>query len=627
MKLTLISRVRFLLLLLIVAIPSSAKVCAQAVRFVQITDPHLFDLGQEGTDNITALAASIKKTNDRQDDGANYLFAIITGDIGIESLVTIGKNQNGDNILERDRAKVEQRIEQGAVELASILSQSKIRVWLLLPGNNDLINEEPDTQYYRLFVQKLRNALPAFEVIDLCPEEPQNDKQQLGVYRLGPLAFIGFNNASFKNNNLPERIAKYKNLQLNYVRQVAARLAGNDIRSAYVFYHIPELDDPYIALDGGPKRRTSAGVGVRYPYSSWFVDKGVFEEWNNLVVNSERVRGLFAGHYHDWRRETYLSPRWLRTTDYSSGSLSKLYISPPVAVKRQQARENQARGFQEVMIDGAGAVNTKIWWFNAANEIGDTEQAPRGNELELGLFYERRHEWQQAETHFQKAAETASSDTVRNDALAGVTRTRDIQHPLLSAVLQWKMLSAILEWKTFALTGLLILAIIFLAWLALRQGYRAMAIHPFGGNDDLAKLLAFGFPATRAKIVRIIGGPNDALVRSVTGVYPFVFPHLDEMFPGQSFELMGTKVPDLNVFLRWINRPRFQVTGGISELLLKQYVYAEIWGRSWWFGTELVDHTSRQIPGGYDGRLEIENFIIDVYLRAHASLEVQRPDA
>jgi hypothetical protein len=153
-----------------------------------------------------------------------------------------------------------------------------------------------------------------------------------------------------------------------------------------------------------------------------------------------------------------------------------------------------------------------------------------------------------------------------------------------------------------------------------------MVIHPFGGNDDLAKLLAFGFPATRAKIVRIIGGPNDALVRSVTGVYPFVFPHLDEIFPGQSFELMGIKVPDLNVFLRWINRPRFQVTGGISELLLKQYVYAEIWGRSWWFGTELVDHTSRQIPSGYDGRLEIENLIIDVYLRAHASLEVQRTD-
>lgn len=616
-------RVLFLLILVCVAWP--ARTTAQPVRFVQITDPHLFEPGQEGIENKAALAAGVKTLNERYAEHADYLFAVITGDFGIESLVTVGKNQNGDSIPEPDKAKLEQRIEQGAIELASILSQSKIRVWLLVPGNNDLINEEPDTQYYRLFVQKLRNALPAFRVIDLCPEEPPNDKQQLGVYRVGPLAFIGFNNASFKNNNLPERIAKYKQNQLNYVRQVAARLAGSDIRSAYIFYHIPELDDPYIALDGGPKRPASAGV--RYPYSSWFVDKDVFEEWKNLVVSSERVHGLFAGHYHDWRRETYLSPRWLRTTDYSSGSLSKLYISPPVAVKRQQDKETQARGFQEIIIDGAGTVTTKILWLNAANEIVDTELESKSNELELGRFYERLHEWQQAETHFQKAAETASSDTVRNDALAGLARTREIRHPLLSAVLERKMFSALLEWKTFVGITLLVLAIIFLAGLAIRQGFRAMVIHPFGGNDDLAKLLAFGFPATRAKIVRILGGPNDAMVKSVTGVYPFIFPNLNEIFPGQSFELMGIKVPDLNVFLRWINRPRFQITGGISELLLKQYVYAELWRRSWWFGTRLIDHTSRQIPSGYDGRLELENFIIDVYLRAYASLEVQRSDS
>jgi len=52
-------------------------------------------------------------------------------------------------------------------------------------------------------------------------------------YRVGSAAFIGFNNASFKNNNVPSRVALYKNKQLNYMRQAANRLAASDIRTAF----------------------------------------------------------------------------------------------------------------------------------------------------------------------------------------------------------------------------------------------------------------------------------------------------------------------------------------------------------------------------------------------------------
>ena len=59
------------------------------VRFVQITDPHLFDQGEE-KENKGALAACVSRLNERIAEDGDYQFAVITGDIGIESLVSVG---------------------------------------------------------------------------------------------------------------------------------------------------------------------------------------------------------------------------------------------------------------------------------------------------------------------------------------------------------------------------------------------------------------------------------------------------------------------------------------------------------------------------------------------------------
>lgn len=613
MRIRLITKTRYLFLILVLSVTASVRISAQAVRFVQITDPHLFDGGEEGVQNKAALAASIAKLNERMNEDADFLFAVMTGDIGIENLVSTGKRPNGDSILEPNQVKRDQRIEQGAAELASILSQSKIRVWLFLPGNNDLLNEEPDTQYYRVFVKKLQALLPNLEITDLCPEEPNVDKQQLGVYRVGSAAFIGFNNASFKNNNDPARVTQYKDKQLEYVRQVVSRTAANDIRRAYVFYHIPELDDPYIVMDSGAKRPTS--VGNPYPSSSWFVDKDVHEAWKKLVVDNEKVRGLFAGHYHDWRRDTYLGYHWLQTTEYPSGSLSKLYIAPPLAIKRQP-KQSQARGFQEITIDGTGTIGREIWWLNSTDLSFDTEPSSKNNELNLALFYEGAHEWQQAETHFTEAAKTAPSTAVRNAALAGLTRVKSAQYPWVKEAWAWS--DPLFLGRLF---GFVVVALfLWLAYIGLREGSQAMVIHPFEGDDQIAKLLAAGFPATRAKIVGILGTTDQSIIKPVIGAYPFVFPKLDEIFPQESFELAGIAVPNLNILLTWLIRPRFQVTGGISDLLFKKYIYAVVWRRRWWFGTRLLFLVDREIPDGYKSRIEIENFIFEVYLKANATL-------
>src|SRR6185369_15146251 len=71
-----------LLLLTVFWVESSAQ-----VRFVQITDPHLFDEEPEASNNRKALAACVKKINERVDAGFNYQFAVITGDIGVEKII------------------------------------------------------------------------------------------------------------------------------------------------------------------------------------------------------------------------------------------------------------------------------------------------------------------------------------------------------------------------------------------------------------------------------------------------------------------------------------------------------------------------------------------------------------
>jgi hypothetical protein len=610
MRIRLTQKARLLFLIFILSVTWSVRINAQAISFVQITDPHLFDGGKEGAENKVALTACIKKLNERVDEHAGYQFAVVTGDIGIENLVShVIDEATGRRVLE-DQETRDRQLEAGADQLATTIALSKIRVWLFLPGNNDLFKEEPDTQYYRAFIKKLQSKLPGLIVIDLCPEEPADKKQELGLYRIGSHAFIGFNNASFKNDNDTRRVSLNKKIQRDYVQQVIKRVDALDVADAFVFYHIPEIDDPHIVLnsdDQTPKAR-EAYADNPYPDSSWFVDKEIQKLWKDKVVKNTKVHGLFAGHLHDWRQETY------------SGSLAKLYVCPPLAIKRQDKTLSQARGFQEVSIDGSGRISRTILWYNPAEGNFGGDPSAENNELQLALFFEGEQQWSDAESHFREAAAKAQSPSDRNAALAGLKRVKDPSHPRVKAMLGWTDPVFLAPYVLRPLGLTVIVLVIWLLYVGVRDGSRGMIVRPFEGDDGLAKLLAVGFPATRAKVMNILGTADQSFVKPVIGVYPFVFPRLDELFPQESFELVGIKLPNLNILLKWLVRPRFQVIGGISELSVDKYVYAEVWRRKWWFGTELIALTTREIPSGYyTGRVELENFILDVYLRAYAT--------
>lgn len=433
---------RLILIRLSLACVIAVFICGAAsaqIKFVQITDLHLYDDGEEASENKRTFRACLTKIDKLIESGADFKFVVVTGDIGIEKLVkpSYDKRREIKEMLEEGKLDqkqaankkeeiarlerdIELKIEGAALEVANMIGNSKVKVWLFVPGNNDLIDEWTNTiEHYQNFAQQLRQALPGKQFRNLG-----SDDLAEGVYApTGGFVFIGFDDGSFKNNNDAKRISNGTNTaaivartdspkcgqlpatekaetasdasisdpwaitkttaeQLKYVQRVIDRLILYKGRPAYIFYHIPEIDDPHPILnfDLGLLNDRRLRRSDKYAYSSWFVDGCVRARWAKVVGNND-VKGLFAGHLHDWRRETYDNFRWMITPDYPGGTLNKLHVCPPLAIKRQTDQSTQSRGFQTVSIDGTGKVSVNVFWYDAAT--GTFQSA---GEAQLGLI-------------------------------------------------------------------------------------------------------------------------------------------------------------------------------------------------------------------------------------------------
>ncbi|MEN3370434.1 MAG: hypothetical protein V7609_2577 [Verrucomicrobiota bacterium] len=335
---------------------------AATVDFVQITDPHIFDCKGDVEGNKEALKWCIKEINGRFGTAADYKFVVVTGDLGLEGLPCGGNEKEpGANV---ERAK----------ELADIIKSSKVKQWLFLPGNNDLVGEDPaNIGTFHRFIKALKDELPEMQIVDFCPVS--GDGITSGVLDVGECRFIGFNNASFKSDDSADKATAFKASQLANVKEVLARVEPDGgFKSAYIFYHIPEIDDPYYAgLDSNhpdfTKRQTRRGeFGKEFMLSAWTVAPEVRSEWNK-IVEKEKVKGLFAGHFHSWKRESYDGFDWVKDRAYVSASLPKLRVCPPVASKKQEKEPEQARGFREVSVDcESGQIKSEIFWYEKMAE-------------------------------------------------------------------------------------------------------------------------------------------------------------------------------------------------------------------------------------------------------------------
>jgi len=501
-----------LLLLAVLHVEGNAQ-----VRFAQVTDPHLFDEESQASENRKALAACVKKINDRVDSGVNYQFVVVTGDIGIEKIIEklYAQKQNASSpASDKIESEIAKEIAKGAGVLSGILSSSKVHLWLFVPGNNDLYKENPATiNYYNRFIEQLASTLRTFgiEVRDLTPA----DGSAAGVYAksaafvyLNKYAFFGFNDASFKNNNQSEFLvdrgqqtgpttpAELKRVQESYVAQVRDLLAppkatsGEDFAYAYLFYHIPEVDDPYLIsgdehdtelqqkLEERDSAITANVTSQSSRYSSWFVHKDVRKSWDELLTADKysKLMGLFAGHLHDWKRETYENYHWLKASNYASPSLSKLYICPPIAAKFQLGKPDQARGFMDVTIDQQGRVldewgrnGARIFWYNTLTESFEVNENEKENEwlsqLALGQMYEEAGRFADAETAYQKALSSRSALT-RQNAAAALQRTLEKQVSPLNRYFftDWEF-SLSIEGSALLIATSLLLVLV-MVWLA-----------------------------------------------------------------------------------------------------------------------------------------------------------------
>jgi Calcineurin-like phosphoesterase len=404
------------LLLLVFSVCWILEVHAGPLKFVQVTDLHLYDK-EEAAANKTALIDCIQKINELSEDGDDFEFVVVTGDIGIEGLLKdlyqkeVQLNKREEELkAKRDLSKdlkdeldkiplrrtqihlqIDNRIIASAMEVADILNSSSTKRWLFLPGNNDLIDEDAGTiEYYTRFVQELRAQL-------INKKEIRNLSGNEGPYIKDSHVFVGFNNASFKNNDDPERITdkQYEDIsiedvkhristkegqlstvsqkQSEYITQVSQVVDQYRSNNVYILFHIPEVDDSHPVLNFNSDAVNKRLLSINEPYavSAWFVDGKVRRQWHDMVDKSQ-VKALLAGHFHDWRFKTYEGYDWMRTPESLYAGMGKLHICPPLAIKRQEDANQEARGFQVVSIDDAGKADIERWWYYSSTHTFNT---------------------------------------------------------------------------------------------------------------------------------------------------------------------------------------------------------------------------------------------------------------
>jgi len=488
---------------------------AAQVTFVQITDPHIFDdnwvdknpakTEDNRLDNRAAMTSCLWSINERIKKGAKYDFGVITGDLGIEFLAAdVAKN------------KASAKLETAASDFASMLALSGIRKWLVVPGNNDVLCEDPENiRYYHMFIAAVSNALAkdgTVSIIDLCPQDNSNLSRwdsRSDMVQINGYSFIGFNDSSFKNDPEPDkpclpadRIGGNANLQKNYIVQVEELLKKDNSKAVYIFYHIPEIDDPYsVTLKPNQEplktRYTNhALIGESFFDSAWFVKKDVRDEWNKVVMNP-KVKGLFAGHFHDNKRQSYLGFQWLRTPNYAPETLSKLHVCPPLALKLQYDKSERARGFEEVYVDDKGEVSTRIVWLNQGSwGLADDVEAKESEslrQLNLGDLYASNGQLEEAKAAYVKAAESTWPPT-RQRAMSSASEIIAQQNSFSEKYLLTPIRAALATATTtagsvvatfIALAVLILVVTPFARHIGRWRGRNKLRIIATSSNDDL----------------------------------------------------------------------------------------------------------------------------------------------
>lgn len=371
----------FLVAVLICLTAGVSLASAQSVTFVQFTDAHLFDSAKHRTaqagfedylDNRSSLAWAIKTINGLSLRVKCLDFVAFTGDFGLEDADPV----------------------KSAAEVATFLRALSIKQILLVPGNNDLKNEDPrDVVRFRTFADELARLLPNHQVVDLT-----RTTQTVNGIRI-----IGMNSATFKNDGGALTASNAAD-QLSEMRRVDAEVKVDG--PSIILTHIPNLEDPYRGDDNKA-------------HEAWNVSPDIGKLWQKIVKNDQMI-AVFAGHFHDARQEIYRQNYAWADRKPSLVEGKKTWVAPPLAVKFQSEAKSQARGLFLVTVTKGGNVDVLPKWFT----YSDSDEAPDKGAALFQAQTEASHDnWKDALSSYREAL-ASSSPAVRAKAELGYTRAR-----------------------------------------------------------------------------------------------------------------------------------------------------------------------------------------------------------
>ena len=373
---------RFFLLAALICLTVGVSLAgAQSVTFVQFTDAHLFDTAKHRSttagfedylDNRSSLGWAVKTTNGLSLRIKCLDFVAFTGDFGLEDADPVG----------------------AAAEVATFFRALTTKQILLVPGNNDLENEDPrDVLRFRTFTSELARLLPDHQIVDLT-----RSTQIINGIRI-----IGMNSATFKNDGGALRASNAAD-QMNEMQRVDAEVKRGG--PSILFTHIPNLEDPYRGDDNKAKQ-------------AWNVSPDIGKLWQK-IINYDQMLAVFAGHFHDVRQEVYRQDYAWADKKPSPVEGKKTWVAPPLAVKFQSEAKSQARGLFLVTVMANGNVEVLPKWFT----YSDSDEAPdKGPALLQAQTESNYGNWNDAISSYRDAL-ASSNSTVRTKAQLGYTRAR-----------------------------------------------------------------------------------------------------------------------------------------------------------------------------------------------------------
>ncbi len=352
------------------------------ITFAQFTDAHVFDDGwklssaealKQAANDRTALSWAIDQVNRAVAGGMKIDFVVYTGDLGLQNVAFEGSAGCRALALRVEPGLPASTLASAASEVVSELNRLQVRTIFLVPGNNDIQDENVTDQRFDCFLAELQQrarSLPDPLMVDALRADRTID--------VNGIRLAGLNSASFKaQSNYTSACSKSTpsagdsglngscpQPQLEALR----KLVEDDPKAPVIlFTHVPDLIDPYF-------HKTHPGVRK----SAWDLPNDLRSVWEREICQPT-VIGIFAGHFHDANTAVYGSNSTTKDLAYTTCVAQKTWVAPPLALKNQERMLAKARGFLLAHVAAGTVAEVQLKWFDgpaAAARAGDLTGNP-----------------------------------------------------------------------------------------------------------------------------------------------------------------------------------------------------------------------------------------------------------